>query len=177
MKLSPLTFLIHLLILFIYNFRCDNKLKVWPKGLGPNVFKCQIGQECDPEKQQRELAAAAAGGEKGHLPIAPVNLTDTDEINRPWFDAENNGDSRYVCFADGFDCCKKCADYILAAIPPLTASTLNNTASSASNGSSASKQLNGGWFDVQLKTISHQVADKDKNGLANGKVTVVQNEG
>ena len=38
------------------------------------------------------------------------------------------------------------------------APTLNHpidiAVTSTSNGSSASKQLNGGWFDVQLKTIS-----------------------
>ena len=62
------------------------------------------------------------------------------------------------------------------------ASNLNHlffyTATSTSNGSSASKQLNGGWFDVQLKTISQTVQDEsEKNGMVrNGKVIMVQNE-
>ncbi len=48
-----------------------------------------------------------------------------------------------------------------------TASTLNNLSQatsaapvgsgSGSNSSNGTKQLNGGWFDVQLKTISHKV--------------------
>ena len=52
------------------------------------------------------------------------------------------------------------------------------TATSTSNGSSASKQLNGGWFDVQLKTISQTVQEEsEKNGMVrNGKVIMVQNE-
>ena len=49
---------------------------------------------------------------------------------------------------------------------------------STSNGSSASKQLNGGWFDVQLKTISQTVQEEsEKNGIVrNGNVVMVQNE-
>ena len=65
------------------------------------------------------------------------------------------------------------------------ASNLNHTnfaATTTSNGSSAaSKQLNGGWFDVQLKTISQTVQETEKNSekngmIGNGKVIMVQNE-
>ena len=63
----------------------------------------------------------------------------------------------------------------MSARPPCTASTLNNTRSSVA---SSKKELNGGWFDVQLKTISHHVAEKENNAKVkvNGKVIVVQNE-
>lgn len=90
-------------------------------------------------------------------------------------DVANNGESRFVCFEDGFDVCNRCAEEVLSSShrTTLTASTLNNT-SATSNGSTASKQLNGGWFDVQLKTISHHVDEKQSR---NGKVIVVQNEG
>ena len=66
------------------------------------------------------------------------------------------------------------------------APTLNHpidiAVTSTSNGSSASKQLNGGWFDVQLKTISQTVQENSEipeksNGMVrNGKVIMVQNE-
>ena len=74
-------------------------------------------------------------------------------------------------------------------ISAFIASTLNTqtqsqTQSHQSSGSSGSKKiLNGGWVDVQLRTISHQVHDMDRlenGGLksmnVNGKVIVVQNE-
>ena len=38
-------------------------------------------------------------------------------------------------------------------------------------------QLNGGWFDVQLKTISHHVQENETKNISNGQVIVVQNEG
>ena len=93
-----------------------------------------------------------------------------------FIDCANNGSSRYACFQDGFDVCNKCAEEVMLPKPPRTASTLNQTASSTSNGSS--KQLNGGWFDVQLKTISHHVQEKDNaSTICNGgQVIVVQNE-
>ena len=66
------------------------------------------------------------------------------------------------------------------------ASTLNHpidiAATSTSNGSSASKQLNGGWFDVQLKTISQtvqetsEISEKNNGMVRNGKVIMVQND-
>ena len=66
----------------------------------------------------------------------------------------------------------------MSARPTRTPSTLNNTRSSVA--SSSKKELNGGWFDVQLKTISHHVAEKENATAAkvkvNGKVIVVQNE-
>ena len=77
-------------------------------------------------------------------------------------------------------------------ISTFIASTLNThsqTQSQQSSGSSGSKSskkiLNGGWVDVQLRTISHQVHDMDRlenghGGLksvnVNGKVIIVQNE-
>ncbi len=147
-------------------------MKCWPKGLGGNVFKCQFGQECDPERLER--LAKEGGPEKGRVATPPP----PDEENRRSVDVENNGESRYVCFSDGFDVCNKCAEEYLTPRTTLTASTLNNTASSTSNGSAGSKQLNGGWFDVQLKTISHAVDEKEhgRNLVKNGKVIVVQNE-
>ena len=64
----------------------------------------------------------------------------------------------------------------MSARPTRTPSTLNNTRSSVA--SSSKKELNGGWFDVQLKTISHHVAEKENAAKVkvNGKVIVVQNE-
>ena len=66
------------------------------------------------------------------------------------------------------------------------APTLNHpidiAVTSTSNGSSASKQLNGGWFDVQLKTISQtvqetsEIPEKSNGMVRNGKVIMVQNE-
>ena len=157
-------------------FRCDNILKVWPR-VGPHVFKCQIGQECDPERLEK-LAKNEneVNGEKGGFQSSHSH---NETQNRQYISCANNGESRYCCFQDGFDVCNLCAEEVLSTKAPLTASTMgNNTATSTSNGSSASKQLNGGWFDVQLKTISQTVQEEtEKNGIIrNGKVIVVQNE-
>ena len=150
-------------------FRCDNILKVWPR-VGPHVFKCQIGQECDPERLEK-LAKNEEVGEKGGFESS------TNE-NRQFISCANNGESRYCCFEDGFDVCNLCAEEVLSSKAPLTASTMGGNNTSTSNGSSASKQLNGGWFDVQLKTISQTVQEEtEKNGIIrNGKVIIVQNE-
>lgn len=153
--------------LFFLFFRCNDPLKCWPKGLGPNVFKCQIGQECDPQR----LIKLAKMEEKGVV---------FSEGEHYFVDCENNGQSRYVCFADGYDVCNRCAEDVLSTrSSAMTASTLNKTSSAASHGSHASsKQLNGGWFDVQLKTISHQVEEKTNASASvrNGKVTTLVQE-
>ena len=114
-------------------FRCDNSLKVWPKNIGPNVFKCQIGQECDPERLER-MAKNEDTGEKGSASAYnPRNLGDgnsEDQEDRQSISVANNGDSRYCCFEDGFDVCNLCAEEVLNSKAPMTASTMNNTGDS-----------------------------------------------
>ena len=115
-------------------------MKVWPRNNnpnGPNVFKCQIGQECDPKKEEK-LAKNGAGkdganaGEKGAAPAAnyhpSLNNGSSPELeDRQSISVANNGESRYCCFEDGFDVCNLCAEEVLISKAPLTASTLNNT--------------------------------------------------
>lgn len=141
---------------------CTRPLKLWPKGIGPKVFKCQIGQECDPELLKD--------------PQSGLNLEKQLHTRSKLIDNLNTGESRYSCYEDGFDVCNRCADEVMSARPTRTPSTLNNTRSSVA--SSSKKELNGGWFDVQLKTISHHVAEKENAAKVkvNGKVIVVQNE-
>ena len=77
-------------------FRCTRPLKLWPKGIGPNVFKCQIGQECDPEIQK--YPEGKSGLEKsGH------------HLEQKFIDVLNTGESRYACYEDGYDVCNRCA--------------------------------------------------------------------
>lgn len=140
--------------------KCNRLLKLWPK-VGPDVFKCHIGKECDPLRQ-KNLAKGLAFEEKA--------LDHPDRL----IDVGNNGESRLTCFHDGYDVCKRCAEDCMPTQPQMTAtttaSTLNNmsTSTSHTNNVGGGKQLNGGWFDVQLRTISHQVAEKE-----NGNVIVV----
>lgn len=106
---------------------------------------------------------------------------------------------RLVCFEDGIDVCKPCAIEHWGpqrTTTTNTASTFNthNTHQNSSyppshestrSSTGSKKILNGGWVDVQLRTISHQVHDMDRmeNGAipkhslnVNGKVIVVQND-
>ena len=87
--------------LTIYFCSCTKPLKLWPKGIGPNVFKCQIGQECDPE-----LLKDFNNLEK-HVHHQHGGATEAKLI-----DNLNTGSSRYSCYEDGFDVCNRCADEV-----------------------------------------------------------------
>ena len=112
-------------------------MKVWPRNVGPNTFNCQIGQECDPKREEK-LTKNGAGedganaGEKGAAPASnyhpSLNNGSSIELeDRQSITCANNGESRYCCFEDGFDVCNLCAEEVLSSKAPLTASTLNNT--------------------------------------------------
>lgn len=178
---------------------CRDNLKIWPKGVGPNVFKCQIGIECNHERQKAKRLLAQLKQQqqerkhhqRPHQPpikglafeekIDPEDLEVTTNQHRPFIDVESNGESRLCCFIDGFDMCDKCADAHHNLTPlqmtaTTTATTLNHPAAAfnipvvASNASNGNKHMgNGGWFDVQLKTISQDVQRKETH---NGAVVV-----
>ena len=111
-------------------------MKVWPRTVGPNVFKCQIGQECDPKREEKLTKNRGAGedganvGEKGAAANYHPSLNNgsSPELeDRQSISCHNNGESRFCCFEDGFDVCNLCAEEVLSSKAPLTASTLNNT--------------------------------------------------
>ena len=79
-------------------FSCTRPLKLWPKGIGPKVFKCQIGQECDPELLKD--------------PQSGLNLEKQLHTRSKLIDNLNTGESRYSCYEDGFDVCNRCADEV-----------------------------------------------------------------
>ena len=112
-------------------------MKVWPRNVGPNTFSCQIGQECDPKREEKLIKNGAGedganAGEKGGAPAANYhpslnNGSSLELEDRQSITCANNGESRYCCFEDGFDVCNLCAEEVLSSKAPLTASTLNNT--------------------------------------------------
>jgi len=170
---------------------CHRPLKQWPKKLGGKVFKCQVGLECNPHPR---LDSPTDSTDR-------MYNADKKPVDKPrrFVDVANNGESRLVCFEDGIDVCKPCAIEHWGpqrTTTTNTASTFNthNTHQNSSyppshestrSSTGSKKILNGGWVDVQLRTISHQVHDMDRmeNGAipkhslnVNGKVIVVQND-